>query len=128
VTEEGGAGIVLLAVVGFALVLSMLIADIGGYLAARLQAAAAADAAALASAPVTFSGFGDRGTPISVAVQVAAANGGRLVECRCPVDRSWGSRRVDVVVAREVSLMLFGSRQVRASSAAEFDPRALVDE
>lgn len=117
----------LLAVVGFAVVLSMLIADIGGFLAARLQAAAAADAAALASAPVTFSGFGDPTTPVSVAAQIAAANGGRLVECRCPVDRSWRSRRVDVVVALEVSLILFGIQEVQASSAAEFDPRALVD-
>jgi len=118
---------VVVSLVASAMMASVLIADIGGYLAARLQAAAAADAAALAAAPMTFSAFGTSDTPAMAAGSVATANGATLVECRCPIDRSWGIRRVDVVVSRDVDLGLFGRMEVRAASAAEFDPTALIE-
>ena len=84
--------LLLLAVGGFVVVLAVLLADLGGFLAARLQASAAADAAALAAAPVTFRRFGSAGTPIDEAARFAVANGARLVTCRCPVDRPAASR------------------------------------
>jgi hypothetical protein len=127
VSERGAAGVVLLAVVVVAMAMTVVVADIGGYLAARLQAVAAADAAALAAAPITFAPFGAGEAPAVVAAEIAAANGARLVECRCPVDRTWAPRRVDVVAVHPVSLVLFGALEVRGRGAADFDPRALVD-
>ena len=125
--QRGAAGVVLLGVVAVAMMVSLVIADVGGYLAARLHAAAAADAAALAAAPMTFAPFGVDESPSAAAAATAAANGTRLIECRCRPDPSWSSRTVVIVVARSVDLVLFGTQTVTAASAAEFDPAALVD-
>lgn len=116
----------MLAVGALVVVLGVAIADVGIYLASRLQAAAAADAAALAAAPVTFAPFGARGTPAQEAARLAAANGTRLVQCRCPLDRSWNPRVVEVVVARTVALVGLPPVDVTAASRAEFDPTALL--
>ena len=124
--ETGAAGVVVAALVGVALILSLLVMDVAQVVAARAQSATAADAAALAAAPVTFSAFGTGGDPVEEAERVAAANGARLIECRCPVDRSWRMRRVQVSVSGHVRLALLGDRQVTAVAAAEFRPIALV--
>jgi Flp pilus assembly protein TadG len=116
----------MLAIVGGALLVSVLIVDIGGYLAARLHAAAAADAVALAAAPATFPRANDRDTPTEAARRIAAANDVRVIACRCAVDASWATRRVEVVVAREVELVMLGRHEVRAIGAAEFSPTAVV--
>jgi hypothetical protein len=97
------------------------VAATGQFLAARLQASAAADAAALAAAPATFRP-GAAGSPVDEASRFAAANGARLVSCRCPIDERWRRRRVVVVVERSVRLPLLGERRVRARSSAEFVP------
>lgn len=124
--ERGSAAILLLAVAGLVVVLTIGVADVGAALAARLQAAAAADAAALGAAPVTFRPFGAEGSPASEAGRLATANGATLVSCRCPIDRNWRSRVVEVTVERRVSLLGLGSITVRASSQAEFDPTKLL--
>ena len=100
----------------------MALSDIAGYIAVGMQAATAADAAALAAAPVTFDSFGTIRTPRLEAQAFAEANGASLVSCRCPVDRSWNARTVEVIVERSVRLVLFGSRNVRAIGRAEFVP------
>lgn len=97
----------------------------GRLVAARLEAATAADAAALAAAPVTFAAFGARGSPSQEAARFASLNGARLVGCRCPVDRSWRRRTVEVVVEREVELPL-GRWAVRSVGRAEFVPLRLL--
>ena len=125
-SERGSAAILLLAVAGLVVVLTIGVADVGLALAARLQAAAAADAAALAAAPVTFRPFGAQGGPASEAGRLAAANGAVLMSCRCPVDRSWRRRVVEVHVERRVALLGFGSITVRVSSEAEFAPALLL--
>ena len=125
-SERGSATVLMVAVTGVLLVLAVLVADVGGYLAIRLQLAAAADAAALAAAPVTFRQFGAVGSPAHEAQRLATANGARLVWCRCPVDRSWAPREVEVVVERRVQLLVLGNRTVRMSSRAEFVPTLLV--
>jgi hypothetical protein len=127
VNERGAAGIAMVGIVGLAMVLSILVADMAGYLTARLQAAAAADAAALAAAPATFGPPGSRTDPSVRAARTAASNGARLVACRCRMDPSWALRRVEVMVSRDVTLILFGSHEVAVSSAAEFEPAALID-
>ncbi len=117
----------LLAVAGLVLLLALGVADAGIAFSARLQAAAAADAAALAAAPVTFRPFGAVGGPVAEARRLASANGAVLTGCTCPIDRTWRPRVVEVVVERRVSLLGLGAITVRASSRAEFSPAALLD-
>ena len=125
--ERGSAAVLLLAVAGLVLVLALGVADAGIALGARLQTAAAADAAALAAAPVTFRPFGATGGPAAEAGRLARANGAVLTKCSCAVDRTWRSRVVEVVVERRVELLGLGAITVSASSRAEFAPTALLD-
>lgn len=125
--ERGSAAILLVAVAGLVLLLALGVADAGIAFSARLQTAAAADAAALAAAPVTFRPFGAAGSPAAEARRLAAANGAVLAQCWCPIDRTWRSRIVEVVVERRVDLLGLGVITVRASSRAEFAPMALLD-
>jgi hypothetical protein len=115
----------LAGVVAVAILLALLVVDVAGYITAGLQAATAADAAALAAAPLTFRSFGPEATPYAAATRYAAANGADLMSCLCSVDRSWRSRIVEVVVARPVDLVLLGRRVIRAVGRAEFAPTAL---
>lgn len=117
----------MLAVAGLVVILTIGVADTGLALAARLQAAAAADAAALAAAPVTFRSFGAAGSPADEAGRLAAANDAVLTACRCPIDRSWRPRVVEVTVERRVALIGLGAITVRASSQAEFAPELLLE-
>ena len=123
--ESGAGGVVAAGLVALALVVALLIVDLARVVAVRVQLTTAADGAALAAAPVTFSSFGTSGDPVREAAAVAAANGARLVECLCPIDRSWGTRTVTVTVAVATSLALLGSREMRAVASAEFNPVAL---
>jgi len=126
VSERGGAGVLLAAVAGVILLLAAVVAGIGSYLLARVEAVAAADAAALAAAPVTFLPFGATGTPAEEAARFAAANGAQLLSCACPPDPSWEPRAVTVRVAREASLWPAGSITVTATGRAEFLPALLL--
>ncbi len=124
--DGGSAAPVVVGLVALLAVLAMLLADVGRYLAVRSQAIAAADAAALAAAPVTFRPYGAPAGPRGEAMRFAAANGAVLVSCRCPMDPSFARRRVEVVVAAGVDLRLLGTRTVTATSRAEFDPVATL--
>ena len=125
-SERGGAGVLLAAVAGVVLLLAAALAGVGSYLRARVEAVAAADAAALAAAPVTFLPFGAAGTPAEEAACFAVANGARLLSCACPLDPSWEPRAVTVRVAREASLWPAGSVTVTATGRAEFLPALLL--
>ncbi len=118
----------LVAVVAVVMVLAAGLGAVATLWQARAQASAAADAAALAAAPVTFRPYGAAGTPAAEAARFAAANGATLVECRCPVNRTWTARTVVVTVRRDVYLPGFGAVPVTASAAAEFRPAALVQD
>jgi secretion/DNA translocation related TadE-like protein len=124
--EQGGAGLIGLALLAVGLILAAMLADVAELTVARTRAAAAADAAALAAAPVTFRGFGANGSPEQEAARFAALNGAELLECRCSVERSWAAREVTVVVAVEVGLHLLGARTLTAAATAEFVPLAIV--
>lgn len=115
-----------LGVLVLVLVLGVGIGAVGAGVAGYVQAAGAADAAALAAAPVTFRPFGARGSPAQEAARFASANGTRLVRCSCRVDRSWNKRTVTVIVERPVMLPGLGSFEVRATSRATFEPAALL--
>jgi len=126
VRERGGAAVLLLGVAAVVLLLAAVLGALGTYLRARVEAVAAADAAALAAAPVTFLPFGAEGTPADEAALFATANGARLLLCSCPVDHSWEPRTVTVQVAREVRLWPVGSLTVTAVGRAEFLPALLL--
>jgi hypothetical protein len=89
---------------------------------ARARATVAADAVALAAAPITFSSFGDQDDPARAAAAIAAANGVDVVECLCSIDRSWARRVVVAVVSIDLELLLLPDRRVEAAAAAEFRP------
>ena len=124
--EQGGAAVLLLGVAAVVLLLAAVLGALGTYLRARVEAVAAADAAALAAAPVTFLPFGATGTPADEAARFATANGARLLSCACPSDHSWEPRTVTVRVAREVRLWPVGSLTVIAVGRAEFLPALLL--
>jgi secretion/DNA translocation related TadE-like protein len=126
VKDRGGAAVLLLGVAAVILLLAAVLGAVGTYLRARVEAVAAADAAALAAAPVTFLPFGAEGTPTDEAARFALANGASLLWCACPVDPSWEPRTVTVQVAREVRLWPVGSLTVTAIGRAEFEPALLL--
>ena len=125
--ERGAATVTTVAVVAVAVVLCVAIADGAVLLATRFQAGNAADAAALAAAPVTFQPFGAAGGPAAEAGRFARLNGAELVSCTCRIDRTWSPRIVEVVVAREAHLSVFGSVRVHVTARAEFIPTALIE-
>jgi len=122
VTERGGATIVAVALISGLVVVAAGLAAVGRVVAAYTQATAAADAAALAAAPLTFL----PGDPVSEAAAYARANGAELVRCGCEKVPGLGARVVTVEVAKATELPVFGEVTVRARAAAEFAPRQLL--
>lgn len=123
--ERGAAGVITAALTAVGLVLALLVADVAMVVHARVRLATAADAAALAAAPVTFAQFGTSEDPVAAATALAVANGAELVECDCAVDRTWSRRKVVVVVGVSVGLLLLGDRRLTAAASAEFRPTSL---
>ncbi len=123
--QSGSSTLLAGGVLAVAVLLAGLVADVALVAAARARLTVAADAAALAAAPLTFAHFGGESRPERAAVAAAAENGARLETCRCDIDRSWASRTVVVVVATDVDLLLLPNRSLRASAAAEFRPASL---
>ena len=120
--ERGAATIVAVALATGLIDAAAGLVDVSRLVAAQVQATAAADAAALAAAPLTFLG----GDPTEEASEFAVRNGAGLWRCRCPIDRSLDPRVVLVEVTKTVDLGLLGSHTVRARAAAEFSPLQLL--
>jgi hypothetical protein len=108
--------------------LSLAVAAVGVGVGTYVSASNAADAAALAAAPVTFRPFGAAGSPAREAARYAAINGATLVSCQCPLDPSWDARTVTVQVVRRVDIPGIGVWHVTATSRATFEPAALLPE
>lgn len=125
-SDRGSAAVLLLAVAVVAAATAVVVGEVGLYLQANTRAATAADAAALAAAPVTFAAFGAPGSPRDEASRFARANGATLVSCSCGVDRSLAAREVEVRVRVDVELWGLGTRSLFANSRAHFDPARLV--
>lgn len=125
-SERGSVSVVMLGLIGLLAVLGLMLGTAGHYLSVQGRVQAAADAAALAAAPVTFHPFGSAGNPVAEAARFAAANGGRLLRCVCSIDRSWNARIVEVEVSQEVNFIGLGRREIRARAAAEFVPVKLL--
>ena len=114
--------VVMTAVVALLAVVAVATASLGLAYAARAQAQTAADAASLAAAVASYPGTGRR-VPVVEAASVAAANGARLVSCRCPMDPGMTPRTAWVVAMVPVDLPVLGEIRVTAAAGAEFDPR-----
>ena len=116
---------VIAAVIASVLALLCTAVAAGGVVSAgRGRAVAAADAAALAAAPVTFRPFGATGSPGDEAERLAKEHGATVVRCVCSPDPSWSSRVVEVEVT--VTIEMLGTHTVSAVSRAEFDPVRLL--
>jgi hypothetical protein len=123
---ERGSMVLGLGLIVVVLMIALAVGSVGAGIAAYVHAANAADAAALAAAPVTFRPFGANGSPAAEAARFAAMNGVSLVRCTCPIDRSWDTRTVEVVVAHALNVPMLGRVTVRAASRATFEPAALI--
>jgi len=120
--ERGSATILILAVLAALLLAAATIGVLAQGQVAAVRAQTAADAAALAAAPATFRGDG----PTRLAREYATANGAELVECACPVDQTWQTRRVTVTVRVPISVWVLKSVHITRSATAEFSPVALL--
>ncbi|MGH8875042.1 MAG: Rv3654c family TadE-like protein [Acidimicrobiia bacterium] len=125
-SERGSVSVIVLVIAVTVAVLGAALGAFGQVVAARTRAIAAADAAVLAAAPVTFRPFGSKGTPAAEAARFADANGATLIRCDCPVDRSWSERVVTVEVEVPIETFGFGAHRVRALGRAEFRPVELL--
>ena len=121
-SERGGANLLVAALLVMGTVLALLIVDVAHIVREHARLAAAADAAALAAAPLTFAPFGGQNDPTAAAASLAEHNGTRLVECRCVRNRSWSRRQVFVTVAATVDLLILGRRELEVAAGAEFRP------
>lgn len=124
--ETGSASLAVIGAAGLVLVLALWLAALGVVMRARLDATTAADAAALAAAPVTFLPFGAQGTAASEAARFAELNGAQLVWCECPLDQSFESRTVEVRVVKTVHIPILGLTRVEATGRAVFAPALLL--
>jgi secretion/DNA translocation related TadE-like protein len=120
--ERGSATIVAAGLLAVTMAVGLGLLAAVQLVTARALAVTAADAAALAAAPMTFPPLASGTTPVAGARSLAAANHARLIRCVCPIIESFEPRSVEVVVEVPVRLVVFGRVLVRAASRAEFVP------
>ncbi len=106
-------------IIGVILSMAAGLLDVVAVASARTRAQVAADAAALAAAPATFSPVS---SPRAAASRMARANGARLVRCLCRVDRRPVPRKVSTRTDIPVRLWVLGRVTVSAEAHAEFTP------
>ena len=117
--ERGAITVLVPVVVGMLLVMAVALLDVTAMLSARIRSQTAADAAALAAAPATFT---RAAAPRAAAQRMATANGARLVWCRCRVDQRPVGRVASVKTEVVVRLWLWEDVLVSAVARAEFTP------
>lgn len=106
------------AVGGLLAVLGLAAIGVSQLVGARLQAQTAADAAALAAASATYV----ERYPVTVAHDLARANGADLVLCVCAFDPAPQPRQVEVRVVVSERVPFFGTMDVYAGARAIFEP------
>ena len=124
--ERGSVSVIVAAIVPGLVIAGTVIVALTQVVIGSERAAAAAEAGALAAAPVTFRPFGTDATASQEAARVVAANGGALTNCSCPHDATWETRVVRVEVQVEVDVILFGSITLTRHARAEFSPTKLL--
>jgi hypothetical protein len=126
VRERGAVSVLAVAVIGVVMTAGMVTMAVYSVVAAAAGAPVAADAAALAAAPVTFAPFGTSRSPEDEAAAYAEMNGAVLLECRCPPDPVWRERTVTVVLAVDLGWIPLEVDRVVAVASARFDPNVWI--
>ena len=111
--EDGNSAIVILGGAGLVMILLLGLADLASFFLARTKAQTAADAAALAAVAELIPAIGE--DPQGKADQYASANGAEVIECSCSI----GSTIAEVTVAVPVRLTLHPMPVVQARAKAE---------
>ena len=124
--DRGSVTVVAVGLLAFGLLLAVGLVGLGQLASGRVRATTAADAAALAAAPVTFRSFGANGSPAQEAARFAQDNGAELIACTCPLNSSYAERTVVVMVRVDVDVLGFRTVHIHAQSAAEFRPVVLL--
>lgn len=115
-SQRGSATVLAVAVIGVVLGVGVTLASVLVVVSVRVETETAADAAALAAVSAAIEGR----APGPAAASVAAANGARLLRCRCP--RFTGESFVaTVLVVRDVRMPFLGARDIRVERSAEFE-------
>lgn len=125
-TDRGSVTVFAVGALVLALVLAAGVTAIGQVLIARNRVIAAAEAGALAAAPVTFRPFGTTGSATDEATRLVHSNGATLVRCDCRPDPGYGARAVIVTAAANVNVMGLRETKIEATAGAEFRPVALL--
>ena len=110
--------------VGFLLIVALV--GIGQFVIARERVVAAAEAGALAAAPVTFRSFGAAGTAAAEADRLVRANGAVLVRCDCSHSPQYEPRTATVTTRFTVAILGFQRVDLEYTAAAEFRPVDLI--
>lgn len=113
--QRGSATLFGAAASAFILTIGLALVAVLGVVAIRIETETAADAAALAAVAAALDGR----APQPAAASIAAANGARLVGCRCP-GFAGGSFSATVLVARDVRMPLLGERRIHIERSAEY--------
>lgn len=124
--ERGSVTVVAVGALVLALVLVTGVTAIGQVLIARNRVIAAAEAGALAAAPVTFRPFGATGSASQEASRLVHSNGATLIRCDCRPDPGYGLRTVVVTATANVDVLGLRETSIEATAAAEFRPVALL--
>lgn len=121
-SERGSGTVLAIGLLAVTVVAGLAVVSATQIVVARTRAVAAADAAALAAAPMTFPPVAQGDSPVAIARDMAENNGARLIRCECVVLATFDPRAVEVEVEIAVDLIFLGPRVVRATSRAEFVP------
>ena len=124
--DRGSVTVFAIAAIVLALVLMAGATAVGQVLVARNRVTAAAEAGALAAAPVTFRPFGATGSAIDEAARLVRANGATLLRCDCRPDRGYDPRTVAVTATVTVDVLGIREVSMEATAVAEFRPVALL--
>lgn len=114
--ERGSTTVLGLAVIGLVVLVGVSLVSVLAAVSVRIEVETAADAAALAAVVAAIDGR----PPAASAAGVAAANGARLVRCRCP-GHTEATFSATVRVTREVRIPILGTRTIDVERSAEFE-------
>jgi hypothetical protein len=120
--EHGSVAVWLPSLLVLAVMVAVVVIDLGGHLVAVSRAATLADSAALAAVSADVPGGGE--SPRSAAVHVVDAGGGRLETCDCPAGARRARVRVSVAVPGVAWPRLGAARQGAEAEAVLHEPVA----
>ena len=125
-SDRGSVTVFAIGALALALVLMAGVTAIGQVVIARNRVTAAAEAGALAAAPVTFRPFGAAGSATDEAARMVRSNGATLIRCDCRPDPGYNPRTATVTAMVKVNVMGLRETRIEASAVAEFRPVALL--